>query len=47
MKETATIFVSKGIKYLNLEQDIGIEGLRKGKENWRQIGFLKKFTIEK
>lgn len=44
LKETAGLLKSKGIKFLNLEQDLGIEGLKKGKENWRQIGFLKKYT---
>lgn len=36
-----------GVKFLNLEQDLGIEGLRKTKKLWRPIKFLKKYTIEK
>lgn len=42
-KHTATL----GIKYLNLEQDLGIPGLRKHKTLWRPINFLKKYTVKK
>jgi hypothetical protein len=44
-KETARAHFEKGAKYLNREQDLGIEGLRKAKESWSPITFLKKYTI--
>lgn len=36
-----------GYKYLNNEQDMGIEGLRKSKEQWNPTHFLKKCIIKK
>ncbi len=38
---------SSGIKHFNLEQDLGIENLRKAKEKYREFSFLKKYTVEK
>jgi uncharacterized protein len=35
----------KDCKYLNLEQDLGIENLRKTKMLWRPERFLKKYTV--
>ena len=34
-----------GLKYLNIEQDMGKEGLRFAKIHWKPIRFLKKYTI--
>lgn len=31
--------------YINREQDLGDPGLRKSKESWRPVGFVKKFKI--
>jgi uncharacterized protein len=33
------------IKHINYQQDVGIEGLKKAKNSWQPIGFLKKYTI--
>ena len=37
--------LSKGIKFMNAEQDLGIEGLRRTKLSYNPATFLKKFTI--
>jgi hypothetical protein len=41
----AIIMAKKGFKYFNFEQDLGIEGLRRAKEQMKPIFFLKKYTI--
>ncbi len=38
--------LQKEAKFWNWEQDLGIEGLRSAKMNYRPIAFLKKFRIE-
>jgi len=43
--ETAKHLHSKGIKFINYEQDLGIEGLRLSKSLWKPIHFLKKYII--
>jgi uncharacterized protein len=35
-----------GYRYINFEQDLGIPGLKKAKQLWRPIYFLKKYTVE-
>lgn len=44
--ETAKTFYAKGFTYANLEQDLGIPGLRKTKRLWRPIRMLNKYTIK-
>lgn len=46
MHETAPFFNSYGCKFINLEQDLGIMGLRNWKTSMRPVGYLKKFEIE-
>lgn len=36
-----------GIKYLNIEEDLGLEGLRFAKQKYRPVHFFKKYVIEK
>lgn len=42
---TARHLLAKGSYYLNLEQDMGIEGLRIAKSLWRPVHYLKKYKI--
>lgn len=43
--EEAKILHSKGVKYFNWEQDLGIPGLRKSKEKYKPVFHLKKVTL--
>lgn len=43
--QTAKHLSEKGCAYINYEQDLGIEGLRKAKKQWHPIGYLKKYSI--
>lgn len=45
MRKTAEILKSRGYHYLNYQQDLGIEGLRKSKMSYGPKFFLKKYTI--
>lgn len=44
---TSTSLVEQGYKYINLEQDLGIQNLRKAKQELRPVKLLKKYRIEK
>jgi hypothetical protein len=37
----------KGVKHINLEQDLGIEGLKNAKLQWHPTHFLKKYIISR
>ena len=43
--QTALYLRSLGAEFMNFEQDLGDEGLRKSKTLWRPVAFLKKYTI--
>ena len=46
-QQTAMRLEKLGCAYINYEQDLGIPGLRKSKESWQPIKYLKKFKIYK
>lgn len=46
-QHNAKHFHSQGIKFLNIEQDMGEKGLRFSKGLWRPTHYLKKYIIEK
>ena len=43
--QTASRLVGKGVRFINYEQDLGIEGLRKAKQLLHPVTYLKKYTI--
>lgn len=43
----AQFLYKNGYKYMNIEQDLGISGLREAKEQWHPVKFLKKYTIKR
>lgn len=45
--EEAKYLYNLGVKYLNIEQDLGIDGLRFAKEKFKPSHYLKKFILEK
>ncbi len=47
MKKTAQFLSQFNIRYLNFEQDLGVEGLRTSKNSYKPINFLKKYLITK
>jgi len=44
-QKQAEYLYNKGYKFLNLEQDLGIPGLRQAKRAWHPVRYLKKYTI--
>jgi uncharacterized protein len=44
---TAKNMYAKGLRFLNIEQDLGISGLRTAKTALRPVCFLKKYTISR
>ena len=47
VREVAIMLNKKGCKYVNWEQDLGLEGLKQAKSSYKQEYFLKKYTISK
>ncbi len=45
MRETAKILLAHGVKFLNFEQDLGLEGLKLSKERFSTGLFLKKYKL--
>lgn len=41
----AQFFVEQGRKYINMEQDLGKEGLRRSKKSWKPVSMLKKYSV--
>lgn len=44
-RATAKHISELGGKYINYEQDLGIEGLRQAKQSWNPVNYLKKYII--
>lgn len=48
LKQQTAMYLEKlGCAYINYEQDLGIPSLRKAKQSWQPIKYLKKFKIYK
>lgn len=43
-QQVARAHLDAGDVYLNIEQDLGVPGLRSWKEGWQPLGFLRKYT---
>jgi hypothetical protein len=44
-QQVANLLAGKGIRYINIEQDLGIAGLRMSKRSYDPCGYLKKFDV--
>jgi len=44
-QQTAITLESLGCKYINYEQDLGLEGLKRVKSSYQPVKYLKKYTI--
>lgn len=44
-QRVASLLASQGIRYINIEQDLGIAGLRKSKRSYDPCAYLKKFSV--
>jgi uncharacterized protein len=45
VSESAKMLLENGIKYLNIEQDLGLKNLRQAKNSYRPAAFFKKYTV--
>lgn len=43
----AKLLMGRGCKYVNWEQDLGIDGLRTAKQRYRPAAYLKKYTVRR
>ena len=44
-QQVANLLASRGIQYINIEQDLGIVGLRLNKRSYFPCGYLRKFSV--
>jgi len=44
-QQVANLLARQGIRYINIEQDLGIAGLRMSKRSYDPCGYLKKFNV--
>ncbi len=44
--QLAKVAVSNGVEFINIEMDLGLEGLRKHKKGLRPVSFFKKYSIK-
>jgi hypothetical protein len=44
-QQVASLLASRGIQYINIEQDLGIAGLRMSKRSYFPCGYLRKFSV--
>ena len=44
-QQVAIVLAGFGIKYINIEQDLGIAGLRQSKRSYGPVGYLRKFRV--
>ena len=47
VQRTAQVLFDHGCRWLNYEQDLGIEGLRRSKSSYAPARFLSKYTVER
>ena len=45
MAESSKILLKKGIKFMNHQEDLGLEGLRFSKNSYQPVNFLRAYTI--
>lgn len=44
-QQVANVLAEVGVKYINIEQDLGIPGLRQSKRSYGPVGYLRKFQV--
>jgi uncharacterized protein len=44
-QQVASALSERGIRFINLEQDLGIEGLRRNKRSYAPVLYLKKYAV--
>ena len=42
----AKVLAESGIEYLNIEQDMGLDGLRQSKRKYKPVFYLKKYKVQ-